>query len=134
MPIPYIPESRNYWLIRTQGGRFYNEFRRRNEIGVNWNEVTANDIKSLSEIDIRKLISKHYPKSKNKSRIVNQLRIFENIIKTNDIVVITGLASNKFSIGKVLSDSSYEIERDRNKVEEDKKYCPYTKRKKVKWI
>ncbi|MCG1029329.1 hypothetical protein J5S49_13610 [Virgibacillus halodenitrificans] len=134
MAIPYIPETRNYWLVRTKGGRFYDEFRRRGEIGLNWNEITPRDINNRSEIDIKRLISKHYPESRNKSRIANQLRIFEKQIKENDIVVITGPASHKFSIGRVLSNESAEISRDLDLAEEDRKYCPYTKRKKVQWL
>ncbi len=41
---PLIKADRNYWLVRTQGGLYYDDFRASNFIAIGANEITLSDI------------------------------------------------------------------------------------------
>lgn len=132
--IPIIPEDKSYWLVRTNGGRYYNEYKYENYIGINWNGITATDLKSLSHLELSNKIKVQYPEKRTPGRAVAQLKIFDSVIKKGDAVVITSYASNKFLIGEVLEDEIFSVTVDQEKLKEDPKLCPYEKRKRVKWI
>lgn len=129
-----IPTSKNYWLIRTNGGKYYSEYRRGGFIGINWNEVSAENIRDLNEIDLKRMIKESYPDKRMPSRASSQLRAFETKIKKGDTIVITGVASNNFSIGEVKDDNIYEENIDETMLEENPKLCTYRKRRKVEWV
>lgn len=129
-----IPISKNYWLIRTNGGKYYSEYRRDGFIGINWNEISAENIRNLNENDLKRMIKKSYPDKRMPSRASSQLRAFETKIKKGDTIVITGVASNKFSIGEVKDDNIYEANIDETMLEENPKLCTYRKRRKVEWV
>ncbi|EWG08370.1 hypothetical protein [Cytobacillus firmus] len=132
--IPVIPDAKNYWLIRTQGGKYYHEFRRKGYIGINWEEITLDDITRLNADELTLLVKEHYPDKSRPGTTANQLRTFKNVIKKGDTVVITGVASNKFSIGEVVDDDCYSEEVPEEALEANPKLCPYNKRRKVRWI
>lgn len=132
--IPVIPDSKNYWLIRTQGGRYYHEFRRKGYIGVNWDEITLDEVSRLNSDELTLLVKQHYPDKPRPGTSASQLRTFKNVIKKGDTVVITGVASNRFSIGEILEDTCYSEEVSEAAIEANPKLCPYNKRRKVKWI
>lgn len=133
-PIPIIPENKNYWLVRTQAGRYYSEFRRKGYIGINWEEISLQDIETLSAEELTHKIKENYPDKPRPGTAASQLRTFHNNIKEGDTVVITGVASNKFTIGEVVEDSCYFEEVTKENLDANPKLCPYQKRKKVKWI
>ncbi|MCA0990291.1 hypothetical protein [Pseudalkalibacillus hwajinpoensis] len=132
--IPIIPRNKNYWLVRTQSGKYYNEFKRGNFIGVNWNEITFEDIESMTEDDIKLKILNNHPETKRIGTSIKQLRVFANVIKKGDSVVITGPNSNEFSVGEIENDIPYTAEVSEEQLLENPNLCPYSKRRKVKWI
>jgi len=132
--IPVIPETKNYWLVRTQSGKYYQEFKRKGFIGINWDEITFQDIDDLTIEKLALKIKENYPEKARPTTTANQLRTFKNVIKPGDTVVITGPASNKFSIGEVVENGHFTIEVTEDQLEQHPKLCPYNKRRKVKWI
>ena len=48
MGIDIFSENRQYWLIRTQGGAYYNDFINENFVGIEWDEIS-----DLEMINIR---------------------------------------------------------------------------------
>lgn len=132
--IPIISESKNYWLVRTSGGKYYAEFRTKGFIGMNWENVSLEDIDKLTVDELSYKIKKEFPDKPSPGHAANQLRIFKNQIKKGDTVVITGYGSNKFSIGEVTEDECYFEEVTKEAIEANPKLCPHQKRKKVKWI
>ncbi|MFS0783297.1 hypothetical protein [Bacillus sp. 1P06AnD] len=132
--IPIIPEDKNYWLIRTQSGKYYVEYRRKGFIAINWNKITLDDIKSLSSEDLAIKVKEEYPDKQRPGGTANQLRIFKDIIKKGDTVVITGVNSNKFSIGEVIEDECFEENITKEMLDANSRVCPYKKRKRVRWI
>lgn len=132
--IPIIPKTKNYWLVRTQGGKYYEEYRKNGFIAINWDEISVNDIKNLSREDLENKIKEYYPKKKKPGRAAGQLKTFTNLIKKGDTVVITSYSSNQFSVGEVLEDDCYTEEVSPKQLEVNNKLCSFQKRKKVKWI
>ncbi|USL25099.1 hypothetical protein [Priestia megaterium] len=151
LEIPYVPPERNYWLVRTQSGKYYKSFHANDYIAIAWNEIDENIIKNTSskkplskekvfetyanlyKQDEKKL--KYY--SRSSSRIANAINRFTYGIKTGDIVIIPSVDSAEISFGEVLEDSIYfekELPLTQPKERSDEKFCPFIKRKKVKWL
>lgn len=132
--IPIIPAEKQYWLIRTQGGRYYNDFKNGNFIAINWDEISVEDVQTFSDKELALKIKHEYPETRRAGRTANQLRIFVDRIKKGDIVVITSYSSNKLTIGEITENETYIDIVDSKKLEENPKLCPFQKRKKVKWL
>lgn len=138
--IKVIPEQRNYWLIRTQSGQYYNSFRKNNFVAIEHEEISIYDLHQLNHKykqdedglldELRILAAKKYPKEKRPGLIANQLVKFVNGVKKGDIVIIPSYNSYHVSIGEVTNTALLEISNDLLKKTE----CPYKKRKSVKWI
>lgn len=132
--IPVIPDTKKYWLVRTQGGKYYDEFRTKGMIAINWDYVTLEDIAGLTDRKLSEKVKTEYPDIVKPGRASSQLKIFANQIKTGDTVVITSYASNNFTIGEVTQDTCFTTEVSQHQINENPKICPYMKRKKVRWI
>jgi restriction system protein len=132
--IPVIPNTKQYWLVRTQGGQYYSEYRKGNFIAINWDDITIGDIKELSEIELIKKVKQFYPEQTRHKRTANQLRIFSRVIRKGDAVIITSHSSNELTIGEVLEDDPYFEPVSKDDLDRNPKKCPFTKRKKVKWL
>ncbi|HCA4028345.1 TPA: hypothetical protein MPW79_002876, partial [Listeria monocytogenes] len=68
LSIVEIPESKNYWLIRTNGGKYYSEYRVGKFIGINWDLISLSDIQKLNNNDLRSLVKKQYPEKRSPGR------------------------------------------------------------------
>lgn len=134
LSIPVIPESKNYWLVRTKGGKYYSDFRTKDSIAINWDYINLDDIRTMNDKELTSKVRENYPNKVSPGRASAQLRTFVNHIKKGDTVVITGYASNKFTIGEVLEDDCYNTEFEPDSEHDDPKVCTYKKRKKVRWI
>lgn len=132
--LPVIPDDKQYWLIRTQGGKYYNDFKKGNFIAINWDDITIEDINTLSDKELVQKVKQEYPEIRRAARTANQLRIFHNIIKKGDIVIITSYSSNRLTIGEVIDGITYIEIVDPEVLEENQKKCPFQKRKKVNWL
>ncbi|ATO48419.1 hypothetical protein P4V86_01935 [Brevibacillus laterosporus] len=62
------------------------------------------------------------------------LRIFHQLIKPGDAVVITGPSSNELAIGEVTDDPPYIGIVTEQQLKENSRLCPYQKRRRVKWL
>ncbi|MEG0181248.1 MAG: hypothetical protein RR657_05100 [Peptostreptococcaceae bacterium] len=148
--VDIIPEERNYWFIRTQGGEYYNDFVNEGFVGIEWDEISnINLINSKSENDLKIEAIKYYPKYEKPGYIVNSILRFAHDIKKGDVVLIPSVSSKWFSIGEILEDEMFiydedEDESDNNRFVElldsmqednnDIKKQIIKKRRKVKWI
>ncbi|MFB3164491.1 hypothetical protein ABLO26_24325 [Neobacillus sp. 179-J 1A1 HS] len=151
LEVPLISRDRNYWLVRTEGGRYYKSFFTNGYIAISWNELGAEIFNNTTEknplskdlvFDFYKNMYKNDEEkikyySRNSSRIATTLNRFKFGIKAGDIVIIPSTDSDEVSFGEVLSDDLY-FERDfptvNPKDRADKKFCPFIKRREVKWL
>jgi restriction system protein len=65
LSVPIIPSTKNYWLVRTQGGKYYNEFGRSCFIAVNWDKITLKEINELTPEELTFRVKKDYPDKPN---------------------------------------------------------------------
>jgi|HigsolmetaAR204D_1030405.scaffolds.fasta_scaffold02097_8 restriction system protein len=132
--IPVIPKEKQYWLVRTQGGRYYRDFKTGGFIAINWDSITFDDIEALNFSELTQKVKQAYPEKKKPGRTANQLRIFHQVIKPGDIVIITSYASSEFSIGEIMDEPPYIQVVTEAELEANPRLCPYQKRRRVKWL
>ncbi|HEL0808203.1 TPA: hypothetical protein ACGPW1_002012 [Streptococcus agalactiae] len=144
--IPKINSSSDYWLVRSNSGEFYTDFNINSYIGIGWNEISLENIKSANNdadslknilraqltIDEEKELSEQ-----SYGSIAGQLLRFVNKIKINDIIVVPSEHSERFIVGKVIS-LPYEESSAADQITEnnpgDYHKSNYVKRIKIKWI
>jgi restriction system protein len=133
--VPVVSLDKNYWLVRTQGGRYYDEFVAGGFIAIGWDKISLQDIKKLKHQELIKKVKNEYPKRARPGRLANQLSDFYNEIKAGDTVIIPSSGSNKITIGQVEESAPYsETINEKNKGPGGRKPCPFQKRRKVKWL
>jgi restriction system protein len=141
-----IPESINYWLVRADGGKYYEDFFLNDFIAIADNEVTLEKIRyeesinSLAGLTIesfKKIYEESYPNMKPQqiSHASSRTMNFINSIKINDLVLVPSHRSTEFLLGTVISEA-YEITEEELLKWSGAHYpvCGYTKRRKIKWL
>lgn len=134
--IPVINENRRYWLVRTDSGTLWEQFRSEDFIGINWNDFS--DIEELEksktdksiELNIKKKIQEMYEVEQG-GRILNQINRFLFDLNIGDIVMIPSQNSSIISFGEVTSDVYKYILTDED-IDNEK--CDFVKRRNVTWI
>ncbi|WP_088033463.1 restriction endonuclease [Evansella clarkii] len=131
IPVTQINPYRNYWLVRTQGGDYYDEFFHDNFIAINWDafdnlEQFAQTEKALMLNEIERRYPKEQP-----GRIYGQIFRFLFEINNGDIVMIPSKNSTHISFGIVKSETFiHEI----TESALDENVCPFKKRRNVEWV
>ncbi|MBS7576780.1 MULTISPECIES: hypothetical protein [unclassified Enterococcus] len=129
--LPKLKTSSDYWLVRTDSGSYYEDFNSGSFIGLGWNGINDNVLSKIgTNVDeLKKKIEDLYKEDKQPGRTANQILSFIHDIKIGDMVVIPSLNSEFYMMGEVISDLYFE-----DSILQDPNSCPFTKRKKVKWI
>lgn len=131
-----VNPSNNYWFMRTLGGEYYNEFVENNFIAIGYDEIKLTDIykakigNEYNENLLAEIILNIYPDELRPRYIGTQLIDFTYNIKKGDIVIIPSYSSTNISIGIILETPVYTGVKNSNYEH----YCPFEKRKKVKWL
>lgn len=133
-----IPKTKNYWLIRTQGGQYYDSFRDNHFVAIEHEKISLHDVMGLHKTASRKtaikqlteIAAKKYPDEKRPGFIANQVYKFAIDLKKGDLIIIPSANSDVVSIGEVIDSIIPELSSDDIR----KSGCPYKKRKRVKWI
>ena len=143
--IPVMDSSSDYWLVRSNSGKFYTDFNINNYVGIGWNEISLNDIQSTKNntTKLKAILKEKMEIDEDKEPSENiygsaagQMLRFCNNIKLNDIVVVPSEKSELFLVGKV-SSGVYEVsdnELGTNDEELNYKKSDYKKRIKVSWF
>lgn len=135
-----ISSSRNYWLVRAMGGKYYHEFLSQRYIAIGYNEINLHEIegalsqeepnKYLTELISTKLIDLNLKDKYNASYAAGQLLTFCTKIKIGDIILTPSSSGIGFvSIGIVSSTVRTEVA-----ASQDEKICQFSKRISVNWI
>lgn len=136
--LPEINADRNYWLVRTQSGQFYDTFLKNNFISVGYNKIPSEAINDLSyaipdrKIFIEKfkgLVTKFYPEENRPGAIASQVTKFIFDIKKDDIVIIPSVNSTEISIGRVTGEKIILAGEEEMKATE----CDNKFRRKIEW-
>lgn len=132
--------DRNYWLIRTQGGAYFDEFYFKNYIGIEWDDIVDTSIEKLDDMIL--LVAKKYPQEARPSYIAGQIFKFIHGLKKGDIVLIPNKDSKIIAFGEIAEDeifvSDEGIDNPLSKLtipEDEEPSTPVLrKRRKVNWI
>lgn len=132
LEVPNVSVNRQYWLVRTEGGDWYEEFTKESFIAIGWNEIDKSDyLQSVNRTVVEKIISKHYPESKQHSLIINNIDRFYNKMKIGDIVLIPSEGSKYITFAEITSDVFL---KEVSETQVDEGYCSYSKRREIKTL
>lgn len=138
-----IPEDTNFWLVRTKGGRFYNDFCIKNFIALGWNtlhnEILIDD---LDEESLKEDILLRYPGNKRPGYPINQSKTFMYEMQPDDYVIIPGIDDRPVMFGQLIEyyeDTSCTYDTEMAFLNNlppvgESTDCPYRKRWRVKWL
>lgn len=132
--IPEINPNRNYWLVRTQGGMFFQEFFFSDYIAIDWNEIDDVDLikDEKRHNELVELIKEKYDKDSVPGLSANQMRKFVRDMKKGDVVIIPSKNSEYIAYGELLNDEIYIENVKEEELEKDD--CNFRKRRAVRWI
>ena len=152
--IKEIKEDVRFWLVRTQGGLFYNEFIESGFIAIAWNYLDKKAVlENKNEKDIKKTVTRLESKYSNVMKLqgkitkgqgrraYNKCERFINELKVGDIVMVPSSQSSLITFAQV--GNYYEIKE--NDFEKEMEVmsdiapngpvlhkCPYKKRREIK--
>lgn len=133
MQLPLFSDEelpQGYWFVRTEGGKYYREFKENDYIAINWNDFV--DLDEITDLTLRQLKDKvkdHYEDEKRPGVAAAQMQTFVGTMRKNDIVLIPNARSREISFGIVKSDAYIQ---SKDYIQEGK--CPFRKRRNIKWI
>lgn len=157
-PLLSFTPNTNFWVIRAEGGKYYDDFIDDNYIGIRYNKVTIADLEELKKSDeilsedtVKELYKKKYdPKDKKemdrsaKQRLTQhakQTYLFTFRMESGDVVFVPSKRSEYFAVGFIDGEPYDESD---NYIEKRKKQAPanglhfaisgYTKRRKICWV
>lgn len=157
-PLLSFAPNTNFWVLRAEGGKFYDDFIDDNYIGIRYNKVTIADLEELKESDeflsedsVKELYKKKYDpegeKEMNRSakqrltQHAKQTYLFTFNMKSGDVVFVPSKRSEYFAVG-FIDGEPYDESADY--IEKRKKQAPanglyfaisdYTKRRKICWV
>lgn len=93
-------ENRNYWVVRADGGKHFQNFTKNSFIGVGYVDKMSNEISEINQIFLDK-IHKHFSINNISKSKAHQLDRFIRKIDVNDIVIT--IDAQKIAIGRVKS-------------------------------
>lgn len=136
IPMIQLNENQNYWLIRTKGGQYYQDFLLKDFIAINWdyfNDFTMfeNDEKKVRKRMVERITEK-YPEERA-GYIFNTIRRFLFDIKPGDLIIIPSSTDDIREVAfGVVESHPYIFKGEIN--ESQLGTCPFRKRRKVKWL
>lgn len=141
-----IDSSAKYWLVRAEGGKYYDNFKYERFISVHHNEITL-EMLSFTELllteektlekfkEIVSRIHKDDNWSKQKiASIAKRLYYFVEGMSVGDYVVVPSHKSNYFLIGEIISDPFEESAENISSLKSSYETVDHLKRRRVNWI
>lgn len=140
-----IPRDTGYWLVRADGGKYYEDFFLNNFIAISDNEITLEKIEEHIDESIAGLSIEHYKKiyretykgwtSQQIAQSASRTQKFLEDMKIGDVILVPSKKSSHFLIG-VVSSSAFEVNESKlvSKIEVNYAINPYFKRRNVIWI
>lgn len=150
LKIPKVDE-RNYWLVRSNGGEYYEDFFIHKYIAIAWDYVDLNTMNKKTEDEIKALIDLNEKSLPTKTdlteeelnagivtTIYNKIYRFTKEFNIGDVVIVPSKNSEFISIGiiesEVFEDTKYLSDYLEENPLTEIKLCPYFKRRRVHWL
>lgn len=135
-----VKKDRNYWLVRTNSGKNFQDFHLGDFIAIGnedlelYDEIDTEIIKKENLEELKKVVNGFDPDHKRPGIIVNHLDRFVNQMKKGDIILSPSENSSYIAFGEILDDEIYEIsDKEFEELYEDNR-CYFKKRRKVNWL
>ncbi|WP_195970402.1 hypothetical protein [Clostridium thermobutyricum] len=134
--VEVISNDRNYWLIRSQKGKYFEDFKEEGFVGIEWDKVSNLDIINNEHEVIKREVERQYPKLERPGYVASQILRFYKDIKIGDIVLVPSENSKWIAFGEVEGDMYlYEEEEEGFLLDFDNEEEEVLKkRRNVKWI
>lgn len=135
--VEHIPGDRNYWLVRTMGGLYYDDFIARGFVAIGYDNVPLTDISAAPNWGkkaikmLGKSVAAKYKEEKKPGQIASQLIQFVHNIRKGDIVIIPSPYSWLLQLGEV--ESGLEVV-DETPDPSNMNKCAFVKRRRVRWL
>jgi hypothetical protein len=134
-----IPQTRQYWFIRTYGGEAYKDYLTNDYVGLGVNEVPLSYIKNASFEDLSSYSTLQTYLDKNTeykktqaTRIANQLILFNREVSIGDCVFMPSRNSENLAFGTI--ESEMFVVKNTGQIQVKGKMMDLPeKRRKVKW-
>lgn len=152
--IPNIDPNRHYWIIRTSGGKYYQDFTLHQYISIAWDHITLNILNNENEDAIKRLIGVYIGDKEGNigvdiddeetdgslkaqvTSIYNKIHRFVFEISQGDIVLIPSANSDLITIAEVIGNAyenlNYAETYLLNDPDSEIIPCPYYKRRKIR--
>lgn len=131
--VKQIPSERNYWLIRTDSGKFFTDFITNNYVAIGWDEFSSKEyFSNHDEKKAKEQISKTYPNEQRPGYIYNQIKRFIFDIKKDDMILIPSENSSCIAFGTVIEEFYIRPEQQ-NIFNTHYNKCKFRKSIRVKW-
>lgn len=139
--IPIIPEKTNFWMLRSKGGFFYDEFVQKGYVGLGWNYIDKTTSLEENNIEhIKEGIHQWYG-DKVPMTAINKCKKFIYDISEGDYAFIPNKGSNEVAICKLgeYYEEAYDVSKElltiakveNREAEVGTIKCPYKKRRKI---
>lgn len=138
LKVDIISANRNYWLVRTNAGMYFDDFYMEGYIGIEWDKIIPEKSNKSLE-DLKEIVHAEYPNEERQGYIANQIYKFVSIFKKGDIIIIPNKDSKFFAFGELMDDNivvEEELPSEFLTFEEDQKDESQflRKRRKVRWL
>ena len=145
--VPIFDNNTNFWLIRSNGGAFFDEFTEKGFVGIGWNPITKDSLENCSD-DGKGLLDTIKDEYKDLSSIKGAWKKCEHFVfdvMVGDIAIVPNKGSSKIAIveiGQYYEESNLNISKEIEVLQQIKEGwdgtlqidCPYSKRRKIKVI
>lgn len=151
--IPSINPERNYWMIRTNGGKYYNDFLLNSYVAIAWDYITISMMNTNDEDSLKRIIESFEKASPSAdideeddedelgskvkiTSIYNKLHRFIFDLSIGDVVLIPNKNSETIFIAEITGnpyeDSTYIEKYLTESPNTEVVLCPYYKRRKIR--
>ena len=134
--IPVVDPGQNYWLVRTSGGKYYDEFFIKKRIGFGESYLLPSAVNTFSS-DPNEFYKSITPIIKEKTEterpgiIANQFFRFYHELKKGDLILIPSAGSDRLRIGKIIDEIP---EKFVFTSEDGLPSCPHIHTRQIEWI
>ena len=140
-----IPKDTGHWLLRADGGKYYEDFFLNNFVAISDNEINLHSIKKIEKRGfagltiehIKELYNSRYPEWSNQkvAHAAGRTHRFYTKIKIGDLILVPSKRSTHFLLG-IITSEVYEIKAEEITTDKEVNYpiSNNLKRRNVSWI
>lgn len=130
--IQYRSDDQKIWLLRTESGMFYTDFKINEFVALGWDKIERFIVEKndMSDSEKKEYVHSKYPTEKRPGLILSQLKCFYTQMKSNDLIVIPSKNSHSLAIGtigEIIEKTTHKI------IDQDYPKCEYIHKRKVIW-